>query len=147
MLGVFLGLVAMSLAFVWREKIKSYLDEILTNPGCYALTALFFLTSTGLVYAQAEAPVNEAPVWLLEFLTYISTIPKVGPVLVEVAKWLGVLASVFTALSLTLTVILKIPEITARWAGASEIADKIKALHDKIQPWLKYLSIFNVQKK
>ena len=144
MLGVAFWLVALSLAFVYREKLK----EFLSNPFvAMSLLTVFFLTSTGLVYAQADVPVNEAPAWLLEFLTYIATIPKVGPILVEVAKWLGVLASVFTALSISITAILKIPEIVARWSGASDFADKLKAFHDKIQPWLKYLSIFNVQKK
>lgn len=142
MLGVFIGLIFVILSFQYHKEIAKFLVENPIGTAC-----MLFLTCSGFAYAQDGAPVNEAPAWLLDFLTYIATIPKVGPILVEIAKWLGVLASVFTALSLALTVILKIPEITARWAGASEFADKIKAFHDKIQPWLKYLSIFNVQKK
>jgi hypothetical protein len=56
-------------------------------------------------------------------------------------------ASVFPAISSALSAILKMPEIIARFAGANKRADQLKKIHDAIQPYLKYLSIFNVQKK
>jgi len=49
---------------------------------------------------------------------------------------------IFAAIAL-----LKIPEVGARWAGAKDLADKIEAFGKKIIPWLKYLSLFNVQKE
>ena len=99
------------------------------------------------VLAFAQDSVTLPPEWLESFLLTVAAIPKVGPIIVEVFKWLGVIASVFTALSVALTVIVKIPEVTARWAGADEFADSLAEINKKIQPWLKYLSVFNVQKK
>jgi hypothetical protein len=117
--------------------MKSYLFTI-------ALGLLMLATPA---FAQEVAQVaTEAPVWLADLLQFIAGIPKVGPIAVEVFKWLGVIASVFTALSVCLTVVLKIPEVAAKWAGAPELAEKIAKLNEKIQPWLKYLSVFNVQK-
>lgn len=91
--------------------------------------------------------VAQAPAWLSDLLLWVSTIPKVGPIIVEVFKWLGVIASVFTALSLCIQAILAIPMIMAKWAGAHDFSEKVKKLNDTIQPYFKYLSIFNVQKK
>lgn len=99
-------------------------------------------------YAQdVPVEVTEVPAWLSDVLVWVSAIPKVGPIFVEVVKWLGVIASVFTALSICIQAILAVPMIMAKWAGAHEFSEKVKALNDKIQPYLKYLSIFNVQKK
>lgn len=101
-------------------------------------------------FAQDVLPVEsvtQVPAWLSDVLVWMATIPKVGPIFVEVVKWLGVVASVFTALSICIQAILAIPMIMAKWAGAHEFAEKVKKLNDKIQPYLKYLSVFNVQKK
>ena len=131
-----LSLSLLAIAFILKTIKPSRLMEL----GVMMLFAMPVL-------AFAQDAVVLPPEWLESFLLTIAAIPKVGPIIVEVFKWLGVIASVFTALSVALTVIVKIPEVAARWAGADEFADSLAEINDKIQPWLKYLSVFNVPKK
>jgi hypothetical protein len=128
------------IVFLIVPKIKNK-----THKFSFAIISTVFFT-TAFAYAQTPAPV-EPPVWLGDLLTFIASIPSVGPIVVEVFKWLGVVASVFTALSVAVSVIVKIPELAARFAGLPEIAEKLNKINEKVQPYLKYLSIFNVQKK
>lgn len=102
----------------------------------------------GTAYAQDVMP-NEAlpPEWIGAILMWVKTIPSVGPVIVQIISWVAVLGTVFTVLSAAIQSILVIPEIAARVSGATEFADKIKKFSEKILPWFKYFSSFNVQKK
>lgn len=85
--------------------------------------------------------------WLGNLVEWLSTIPKVGPILTMVLKYVGAAAAVFTALSLSASAILKVPELVARWSGANSLADKIEVIHAKVKPWLDYLSIFNAKRR
>lgn len=82
-----------------------------------------------------------------DFILFLQGIPGVGPVIVNVLKYVGAVAAFATALSVAVGAILKIPEIATRWAGATKTAEKIHAFYVKIKPWLDYLSIFNAKKK
>lgn len=100
--------------------------------------------------AFADQPVPDVfvpPVWLSTIILFVQGLPVVGPIIIEVCKWLGVLTTVATLLSAMIQTMLTIPQILAVWAGAQGLADKIKKISDLILPWLKYLSMFNVQKK
>lgn len=108
------------------------------------LVGILCMLST-LAFGQ-DVPVDSAPAWITEFLMFIAAVPKIGPVIVEIAKWVGVIASVFTMLSVCVSAILKVPELAAKFAGAQKLAEQIAAINAKIQPYLKYLSIFNVKK-
>jgi hypothetical protein len=96
---------------------------------------------------DAVAAVTAPPEWLGSILVFFQSLPYVGPVLVAVLKWMGVITTLFTALSIAVQAILTIPELVAKWAGAQKAADQIKKYSDIVLPYLKYLSIFNVQKK
>ena len=139
-LEVFTILCLGIIAFLMLPKIP--------NKNTRMFVGIIFTTflSTAFAYAS-EGAVTEPPVWLADLLVFIGSIPTVGPIVVEVFKWLGVIASVFTALSVALSVIVKIPELAARFAGLEKVADTLKKINDTIQPYLKYLSIFNVPKK
>lgn len=86
------------------------------------------------------------PDWLGTVVQFLAAVPYVGPVIVEVLKWVGLISAVATALSVLAQTLLALPEVAARWAGAHAIADKIKSVSDVVLPWLKWLSVFNVQK-
>lgn len=111
------------------------------------LTVLILATMSFCAFAQDLPAEALPPEWLGGVLVWLQSVPKVGPIIVQILKWTSVIVTVFTALSVAAQAILKIPEIGLRIAGASELADKIKKVSDKILPWLKYLSAFNVQKK
>ncbi len=95
------------------------------------------------VFAQVPGPVVP-PDWLNFVLGLISKIPYVGGVIAFIVKWTGLVAGIMTALSVMVQAILGLPEIVARWSGATAIADKVKSISDAVLPWLKWLSIFNV---
>jgi len=83
---------------------------------------------------------------VLNILSVIQGLPYVGPVLVELMKWIAIIAPIMTALSFCVQAVLAVPEIVARYHGAQDLADKIKYYSDKINYWLAYLSIRNAQK-
>jgi len=86
------------------------------------------------------------PEIILALLTYLKSVPYVGPVLVAILKWIAIVTPIMTALSLCAQAILAIPEVVARFQGAHDLADKIKYWSDKIVYWLSYFSIRNAQK-
>ena len=81
-------------------------------------------------------------------IKYINMLfPKAGPVIQGTLEAIAGLTTLFTLLSVFLIGFLKIPIVLARVGRAHELAEKIQAFSDKITPYFKYLSIFNVQKK
>lgn len=100
-----------------------------------------------MVALAASPEVISPPDWLVGILLFIQSIPAVGPLLVKVSMWAGVVASVMSALSVAVQGVLSGLSGIAGWAGLSDLSEKIKGISDKILPWLQYLSMFNVQKK
>nr|AMP48114.1 hypothetical protein [uncultured bacterium]AMP48138.1 hypothetical protein [uncultured bacterium] len=110
------------------------------------MLAMMLMMIATLAFGQ-DVPVEAMPPeWIGPIIIWLKSIPTVGPVLVEVLKWISVLATVFTVLATAVSAVLKIPEIAARLSGAEKLADSIKKIHDKVMPWLKYLSVYNQQK-
>jgi hypothetical protein len=94
----------------------------------------------------AQDPASN-PEWLASALAFVSSIPKVGPLLVVAAKWVGFVGAVFTILSTAVEALLLLPEVALRLSKAPEWATKVQKFRNTIVPWLKYFSIYNVQKK
>lgn len=108
------------------------------------------LCGTQLALADGSVMVPTAaapPEWLGAVLQFVSSLPYAGPVIVALIKWAGLVAGIMTALSVFAQAVLAVPELVARWAGANEAAEKIRKISDVVLPWLKWLSVFNVQKK
>lgn len=97
----------------------------------------------------AEAPADdvEIPSWVAPIVTWLQTVPTVGPILIEVLKWLGIVAAVLTALATLMQALAAAFVGVAKMAGFVEFANKAKAFLDKILAYVKYFSMFNVQKK
>ncbi len=84
---------------------------------------------------------------VVTLINIIGSLPYVGPIIVMAMKWIAIIAPIMTALSVCFQVIAAIPEISARFVGAHDIADKIKYWADKVNYYLQYLSIRNAEKK
>jgi hypothetical protein len=97
--------------------------------------------------AVALPDAGEVPAYLPQILSFLKSIPYVGPVVSKVLAVVSVVCTVATALYIFLLTLFSIPEVLARWAGAQKIADFIKKYGGVVLKWLKYLSIFNAQKK
>lgn len=129
--------------------------QIVFNLLFYGILFMGFIYAIG-AFAQDVAPIIPAPSpvvtpppgleWLGAFIEWLSAIPKVGPVVVNVLKYVGAAAAIFTALSVAVSTVLKVPALVARWAGASAVAANIENFSASLKPFLDYFSIFNVQK-
>jgi hypothetical protein len=100
----------------------------------------------GLADDTIVLPLEPDPVlsFISQVLAYFeSQFPVVG----EIMKWVGVVASIGAVLSYAVQAVLMVPEIAARWSGAPGLADKIKYWSDKIVYFLKYISTRNAQKQ
>lgn len=93
-----------------------------------------------------EAPV-EVPAILKFFMDMLFAIPGIGPIALEILKYIGVIAAVATALATAFAAIANALRTFAQFAGFVALVDKIEALYAKIWPYLAWLSMYNVQKK
>lgn len=109
------------------------------------LCAAAFFGFSSVAFAQV-AP-QEGFEWLPALIGMLNGIPAVGKYLAIAFQVAAVTSASLTALVVFLETILKIPEVAARWAGAEDLADKIEEFKNKVLPWIKYFSMYNVQKK
>lgn len=114
--------------------------------GLMGIAALLALAPVAALAADVPAEVVP-PDWLVAVLMFLQSIPAVGGIIAKVVMWAGVLSSVMTAVSLGVQGILMGLSAIAGFAGLAGVAEQIKALSEKVLPWLKYFSMFNVQKK
>lgn len=110
------------------------------------ITIMILMMIASIAFGQEVPPEQLPPEWVGAILLWLKSIPTVGPYIVIALKWIATIGTVFTVLATAASTILKLPEIIARVSGAEALADKIKAFHDKVMPWLRYLSIYNQQK-
>lgn len=100
-------------------------------------------------FVSSVSPAIETPPqWLVEALKLVYGLPTIGPILAKVMQWAGVLAVILTSLVAFLLGIVAILKPVANWAGLKNFAillDEFK--NSKIMYYLKYLSMFNAQKK
>jgi hypothetical protein len=102
------------------------------------------------VVITPEAAAQEAlepPKWLEKAVSHAMTLPIVGPVLVEIMKWLGMIAAVMTALATAFMAVAKALSAVLKGMKLIELAVKVEALYTRVAPWLQFLSMYNVQKK
>lgn len=88
------------------------------------------------------------PTWLAKAMDVVSSMPVVGPIVVEVAKWLGVIASILTILVTALLGVLRVLITSANLLKLASLAAKIEALmNGPLMYWLKFFSVYNAKKK
>jgi hypothetical protein len=112
------------------------------------ILVLMVLSMSAFGQEVAEAPVEPAFEFVKQLIQFLlTTFPKAGPIVQGFSEIVGGVAALFTLLAVFVAGVLKIPYILAHWAKAPELAEKIQKFSDKITPYFKFLSIFNVQKK
>lgn len=114
------------------------------------LVLLGIITLPIIALAQA-APAVVAPYvppqWAQDIVTWLMQLPKIGPIVGMVLLTLGVVASLMTVVAAALDGFIKATSGMAKLAGADAFAQKILNGYSKIEPYVKYLSMYNVQKK
>jgi hypothetical protein len=128
------------------------------NPSPVAVTAApaVPVSSPADDIAKASQPVPTTvkdesaapPAWVQDLVVTIKSMPILGPIAVKILNWLTVLFSIITALCAFLLVVLKALSGVANMASLVGMQDKIVAFQSSKFMWtLKYLSVFNAQKK
>lgn len=88
------------------------------------------------------------PEWLQDALLQAKNIPFIGPYLVKIMQWLGVIVSIITGLFAFLWAALRSLQVVASAAQLAGLAEKLAAAENsKVMYYLKALSAFNAQKK
>lgn len=91
--------------------------------------------------------VVEVPSWVAGVMIFIQQIPYVGPIVLEVVKWLGLVAGILTAISAFLIALQKVFSAMEKVAFIGAAFAKAVEFIEKILPYVKYLSMFNVAPK
>lgn len=94
-----------------------------------------------------HSSVTDAPEWLESAMLAVSSIPVVGPVVVEIAKWLGVISSILTILVSAILALIKVLGLVLPAARLASIALWVAKLEGSaVMYWLKFFSMYNAKK-
>lgn len=109
---------------------------------------LFIITLLlgSLALAQdAAIPGMDIPSWVAPILAFLSGLPQVGPYLVMIIKYAGIMSVALTAISSILIAIQKLLE-QLHAVKQLELVQKIIDGLKKIIPWVAYFSNLNVSR-
>lgn len=117
--------------------------------GLILMLVLFF--SIRAVAQSDEAALNAVetpPDWLVDLLEKVYEFPVVGPIIVKVGQWFGVIVTILTSLTAFLIGAVKALQKVLSLAGLLKAADWLAAFEKgKVMYWLKYGSaLFNAKK-
>lgn len=88
------------------------------------------------------------PEWLDNVMSVVFKIPVVGPYLLKIMQFLGLIASVLTVIVTLSLGGLQSLAVILKWVKLSDLAVKILAFQNSpVFYWLKFFSIYNAQKK
>lgn len=90
--------------------------------------------------------VEEVPAWLKIVMDFITGIPYVGPIVLTVLKWMGVVAAVLTGLATLVGGVAKALSALGTALGFVKFAESVDAALAKVWPYIAWLSMYNVQK-
>jgi len=94
------------------------------------------------------SPKHMPPQWLEKAMDVVSSLPFVGPYIVEIAKWLGVIASLLTILVTAVLGSLKVLSAALNLAKLADLALKVNKLaNGPIMYWLSFFSMYNAKKQ
>jgi hypothetical protein len=107
--------------------------------------------STEIVQPIAEdAPVlkNLPPVWLESAIEKAESVPVVGPIVVTITKWLGVIAGILTVLVTALLAAIQILSRVLNVAKMTALAARVQAISKSpVIYWLSFFSMYNAKKE
>ena len=109
---------------------------------------LLWVSGIGLILSVCAFGAEfDPPIWLKPIVDIILGVPVIGPILLGLLKWTGIIAAVMTALSGGLMLVAKSLEKAGTALGFVKFAATVKSWYDKIFPIVAWFSMFNVLKK
>lgn len=87
------------------------------------------------------------PSWLDEVMAVVFKIPVVGPFLLQIMQYLGLIASILTIVVTVALGGIQSLAVVLKWVKLSDLAVKILAFQNSpIMYWMKFLSVYNAKK-
>lgn len=101
------------------------------------------------VFAQEANQVDPAQTlsWLPAVIAMLKGIPGVGKVLAIIFQVISIVTATLTIVVGFIEAILAVPYYASKFKGSGKVAKIILDFREKYLPYLKHLSMFNVQKK
>lgn len=90
---------------------------------------------------QQVVEITTPPDWLKTVIAVVMKMPYVGPILIQIMQWMGVLAAVLTALA---GLMLALMQILNKMGKSVAFLLTIKGWLDKAYPYVAWLSMLNV---
>lgn len=120
----------------------------------YKILLLITFFSLAVFAQDAASPVLDStavetpPEWLVEILNTIQSLPIVGPYLVVILQWLGVVFTIVTTFTLAIITSVRALMTVAKWQQLFTVVAALENFQKgKIMYWLKYFSMFNAKKE
>lgn len=110
------------------------------------LGSVGFCQEVGVVDWVPVDPSFVLPSWLETALLWVGKLPAVGPILVQIEKWVSIVAVVSTNLVVAIIGSVKAVSAGLRAAGFSAQADSLEKFAATVVYGLKYVSVFNAKK-
>lgn len=110
----------------------------------YASFMIVFLMCFSAVAFAEEVVSPQGADTIASIFNFLSSIPKIGPIVVTVLNYMGIVAVALTVISSVLMAIKKILTMLAK--PESDVLNKIIAVLDKVIPYVAYLSMYNAKK-
>ena len=126
---------------------KSLTRLIAVESVAMALALCFVFTVKAIADDVIPVPVTDVPEWLRVIMGLVMGLPYVGPIVIEILKWVGVVAALATGISTTIAAILVTLRKIGKAAGFENFAAGVQKIFDIVWPYIAWLSIYNVQKK
>jgi len=115
--------------------------------GLFAYAALAYGQSPTPIPAEAVTVPPEVPDMLVKAMALVSSLPVVGPILVEIAKYLGLISSVLTIIVTAILGVIKALQAALPLLNLVNLASKVAAFENsKVMYYLKMLSMYNAKK-
>lgn len=122
--------------------------KVSADDGAVSVPAVIESATLEIVAESQAMDITTPPVWLADIMRFVERVPVIGPIAIEVFKWIGVIAAIFTAL---VTCLLSITRTLFMAASLSSLAPLMawvtKFEEGKLMNWLKYFSIYNAKKE
>lgn len=116
----------------------------------FSLLLFSLLCVCSMAFAQESAPVLQElapPEWLGAVVSFAQALPYIGPVVLFIVKWAGLVAGVMTALVVLVQSLSLAFQAAGILLGFDKFAQAVKKYGDIAVHYLKLLSMFNAQKK
>ena len=131
-------------------KEKTSVVKLLTVESLCLVLAMSCLYAVAAF--SADGPVNpilyeEVPIWLKPVMDFLIALPYVGPVLVEILTWVGVVAALTTGVASLFAGVAQSLEKLGKLMGLVKFAEGVQGFYDKVWPWVAWFSVYNVPKR